>query len=158
MRSPQLAEDVTADPAVVSLTRLARVILQRRRLLFALLLTGIGVTLALALLQKRTYTATSSFMPQSRRVPNNLSGLAAQFGVALPNEGSVPPAFYADLLDSRAILAPLATDTFTVEIDGRPRQSHLVDLFHVKARTPALEREGVLLKLQDAVESSAASP
>ena len=69
-----------------------------------MLLVAVGYTAFFG----RNYTSSAVFVVQSRRTPNGLGGLAAQFGVALPSEqASQSPQFYADLLLSAELLARL---------------------------------------------------
>src|SRR5437660_12923811 len=63
-----------------------------------------------AVLTPRTYTVTTSLMPDSRGVGPSVSGLAAQFGI--PVESGDPtqsPQFYLELLTSDEILRGVAT-------------------------------------------------
>jgi hypothetical protein len=64
-----------------------------------------------ALSKSRTYSSESAFIPQVRKSPGEASGIAAQFGLAVPlGDPTQTPAFYADLLISRDILrAAVAT-------------------------------------------------
>ena len=95
-----------ASEGEVSLLAIANVLLRYRGLVVR---TAVVLTLVVAvatLLVPRTFTAHATLTPQSRRSPSSLSGLASQFGLALPLGGDVAqsPAFYADLLTSYHIL------------------------------------------------------
>lgn len=71
--------------------------------LAAILLVG-GYTLA----KPARYTATASFLPQAKKSSSAVSGLAAQLGVTAPGaEPGQSPAFYIELLRSRAVLRPV---------------------------------------------------
>ncbi|HEY0970500.1 MAG TPA: Wzz/FepE/Etk N-terminal domain-containing protein [Gemmatimonadales bacterium] len=90
-------------------------VLRRRRFLIAACALLPAVALAVILLVKpRMYTASASFVPQSKEANlGNFAGLAAQLGVAVPQDGSGDsPAFYGDLLVSRGILGPVVEATY----------------------------------------------
>jgi uncharacterized protein involved in exopolysaccharide biosynthesis len=138
-----------ARPAEISLAGLARGLLRRRRLVIGLALVSAFITGALGLVRKRTWTSAATFMPQSRRTPTaGLSGIAAQLGISFPTvDAGQGPAFYSDLLTSRAMLGALADTTFEYQAAEGPVRVTLADIFRVKARTPALRREAVIRKL-----------
>src|SRR5665213_1769853 len=82
------------------------------------LLAG-AVTVTILLLRHREFTSTASFTPQGRRAPGggNLTGLAAQIGIALPtNDAAESPEFYADLLQTPELLGPLVDARFKDEL------------------------------------------
>lgn len=97
-------------------------VLLRHRLLVAACTIALPLAAAaLVMMQPRTYTSTAVVVPQSRRLPSNLGGLAAQFGVALPTaDATQSPSFYADLARSRSILLAISDSTYTYDTpDGR---------------------------------------
>src|SRR3989442_5561477 len=92
---------------VASPLMFVNVVLRNRYLIAgAAVLVGVVVGLTVILWPSK-YTAESSFILQSR--PNlsaNLTGLASQFGLAVPTgDANQSPAFYAELLQSREILS-----------------------------------------------------
>src|SRR5436190_4532154 len=101
--------NAASEPAAPDMSVLGAfdVLLRNRRLLILLPTVLIAVTASMSLLARPTYTTTFSFMPQSAKTPSTLAGVAAQFGVLIPTDAAQSPAFYVDLLDSRAILAPV---------------------------------------------------
>ena len=115
------------------------------------------VTLIVALivfLRPRSYTASASFAPQGRKLPSNLSGLAAQFGVSVPgDEPSESPQFYADLIRTRAVLEELADSLYDVPSDPPSRMS-LTRWYGQKERTPALQRDKAVTQLRKDVSAS----
>ena len=79
---------------------------------------------AVALLLPKHYLSTASFVAESqnlRALPAALGALADQFGVAAGAGAGQSPAFFADLLESRAILLPILSMSTTVQGDGSPR-------------------------------------
>lgn len=137
-------------PNEVSLVGLANAVLRKRRPIVALALVFGLVLGGFALLQPRTFTSTASFMPQTRRSPSNLSGIAAQLGLAgFSAEGGQTPAFYADLARSRQLLGLIADAPVASDSAGR----RLADIYDVRGRTEALRREALTDRLQDDVEA-----
>ncbi len=131
------------DDEEVSLVALVNVLLRQRRILVgapivaALLLVGLG------LLSQRTYTVTASFMPQTGegRI-SGLAGVAAQFGIEVPrSEAGNSPLFYADLLQSRALVRSAVTSRYTVAGqggDGAGATASLVDLYGIQSEDPGI--------------------
>lgn len=122
------------------------VLLRARRLLAALALLGVVLATAYLFLIDRSWSSTALFMPQTRRLPSNLTGLAAQIGIAIPaNDGGLSPAFYADLIRTDVILAPLAAKSYPTSSarDQRP----LVDILRISGSTPEARRTKAQAKL-----------
>jgi uncharacterized protein involved in exopolysaccharide biosynthesis len=116
----------------------------------ALLLAAGGAGWAFA--RERTYTSSSSFMPEARQ--SAAGGLAAQLGLVLPGSGGAEsPQFYADLLESREILGAAVTTAYTIP-GVLPRATTLVDVYQSKGDTPALRRDEAIKRLEKAVDVS----
>lgn len=135
--------------AEVSLAGLTRGLLHHRRLVVGLALASALVTGGIGLVRKRTWSSAATFMPQSRRTPaGGLSGLAAQLGISFPTlDAGQGPAFYADLLTSRAMLGALADTVFSYQTPEGLVRASLADILRVRAKTAALRREAVIRKL-----------
>lgn len=115
---------------------LALVLEHRRRTVFFPIFVGV-VTGVIVLLMPRHFTTTVSFKPQSSASTlASLNGLAQQFGVTLPGQlEDVPPAFYADLIESPEVLRAIALEPFSF-IDGRDTSSAaFVDLYEIHEST-----------------------
>jgi uncharacterized protein involved in exopolysaccharide biosynthesis len=143
------------DSDNISLVEIANVLLRWRWLI-------VGVPLALLLLTApglfmapRQYTATASFMPQ--RAPSaarSLGTMAGQLGITLPGQAQgESPAFYAELVTSRAILLPVLETAYEVSADGRNASRTLIELYG-EDRTGAERREVALRRLRDQVRVS----
>lgn len=103
----------------ISFVKLLTVLLRSRGLILAVTLLVTGVTVGATFVTARRYTATASFVPQSRRAPSNISALAAQFGMSVPGgDGSQSPAFYMYLLESREILRPVVARRYAFTPGG----------------------------------------
>jgi len=82
-------------------------VLRRWRVVFGLPLLAAAVTGIVALVVPPTYTATTTFVPETRtqtRLPSSIIGLAGQIGMPLGVEPSQSPRFYGDVLRSRELL------------------------------------------------------
>ena len=107
----------------LSFLRLANVVLRHRRMVVGWGLLVFALVVGLTLYFPRTYTSRSSFMPQARKATSSLSGIAAQFGLAMPtSDGSQSPAFYADLVQSRGILGSVVDTPFEYETEEGGRR------------------------------------
>jgi uncharacterized protein involved in exopolysaccharide biosynthesis len=139
----------------LSLLGLANVLLRHRRLVGGLSLLGVALAVGITLLLPRSFTSRSGFMPQTRNPTAALSGLAAQFGLALPtSEGGQSPSFYADLLESRTILGTVVDSRFEYQTAGGRVRGTLVELYGAKGKTPALRREAAIRSLEGDVEAT----
>jgi uncharacterized protein involved in exopolysaccharide biosynthesis len=102
-------------------------------------------------LQKRTYTSQGSFVTRSARAPQALSGIAAQFGISVSTgDPGQSPAFYADLLKSRAVLDTVAQTTYTIPTDSGIRTGRLEEVLRYPDPTPELRRERAIRYLRSA--------
>src|SRR4051812_30094607 len=100
MRNEELrvrSESAVPDDAPDSWLWATNALLRNRKLITYCVLVSLLIPIAV-LLQKREYTAVSTFMLRSRRSPMGLSGLAAQMGINVPSgESDESPVFYSDL-------------------------------------------------------------
>lgn len=92
----------------VGLLEIADVLLRHWRLVVGFpLVTAIFAAL-ISLLLPTQYTATTSFVPEGgaegSQLPSGLSGLASQFGIAIPLGRETSPEFYSDVLYSRTLV------------------------------------------------------
>ncbi|MBA3659781.1 MAG: hypothetical protein H0W67_09305 [Gemmatimonadales bacterium] len=140
----------------ISYLGLLNAVLRARRLVFGMAVASALIVVGISLFLPRSYTADSSFMPQSRKQGSGLSGLAAQFGLAVPamTEGGQSPAFYADLLESHAILGQVVDTRFEYRSDTGTVQGTLIDLYRSKGETPALRRDAAIRRLEGDLSTS----
>jgi len=138
----------------VSLFWMAAVLLRNRRLIGACAALGFVLALAIAIVRPKTYTTTFSFLPQTTQDPSGagLSSLAGQFGINIGSLGVSQQSsqLYADLLTTRDVLAPIATDSFSVNGDGAPR-TPLPEFLSVSGSPPKVVAQKTLRKLRNDV-------
>jgi uncharacterized protein involved in exopolysaccharide biosynthesis len=93
-------------------------LLRQRRTVLAFTGAGLVLAIVVAALRVATYSASFSFVPQvtQDQSRSGLASLAGQLGVSLLTAGSQgqSPQLYADLLETREILIPIAVDSFRV--------------------------------------------
>jgi uncharacterized protein involved in exopolysaccharide biosynthesis len=139
----------------ISILGLLVVILRYRGLvaLTAALLATIVVSVTL--LRPRTYTSESTFMPQNKRNPTGLTGLAAQFGFTLPiTDPGQSPAFYSDLAKSRSILGAVVESTYRYRSDSGVVEANLMAIYKSKGSTPGRRRDSAIRHLSDDIQAN----
>jgi len=135
----------------ISLVELTNAVLKRRSFIGRCIFwTGLSIGL-IVWAWPYSYTVTVAFTPQGAGSSSGLaglSGLAAQFGVAVPNLSAGPtPDLYVALLTTPQFLLP-AIQTRYVFRDGGIRQSATyVDLYDIEGDTPGREYDKALTKL-----------
>lgn len=132
-------DEETSD---ISLVRVLSVLLRHRRKLVLLPLAVAVVAIAVGFLLPQSWTTSAAFLPQSDQVQSpRLSSLAAQFGVSLPTGASgQSPQFYADLMQSEALLKEVVGSTYSYARGGSESDTvatDLVALYDVHAETRA---------------------
>jgi len=128
---------VRTDDAAPSAVGLAVIVLRQRHSVLRIVLAALLFGLLGAILSPRDYTSISVFMAQGRSASTSasMSGLAAQLGLPVASgDPTQNPAFYADLLKARAILAPTVAAFY-------PALSRAYD---VSAKDSAIAREATM--------------
>lgn len=119
MTSTEATPEVGPLDLIASLMRQARTVV-------VLGLTGAAIGLGLSLLAGVDYVSDAQFVPETAGQGNRFSGIAAQLGFAIPGGGSdESPAFYQELLESRALLG----EAVTTPLRLGDRQATLVELW-----------------------------
>jgi uncharacterized protein involved in exopolysaccharide biosynthesis len=139
------------DSAMAPLLSLAATALRYRRYAVGIPFLLVLVTGIVTVATPRTYTASTSFLPQSNDGSlSRLAGLAAQFGVAgLPGQNpGQSPEFYQDLASAGAVLGPLVEARFdsVVPVDLQP--ATLSKLLRAKGDDSASRHEDAVKKLR----------
>jgi uncharacterized protein involved in exopolysaccharide biosynthesis len=141
----------------VSLLWILAVALRERRTILGITGLGVAITLVVALLRSPTYTTTFSFVPQTTQDAGRagLANLAGQFGLPLGVIGGAAqsPQFYADLLSTRSILAPIAADSFAAS-DDRALHVKLSNFLGTSGSNEAVELENTIRALRERVIGS----
>lgn len=123
----------TASTDELSFARTALTLVRARRTLLVLAFLGGLLGLVSGLLKDREYVSRAVFLPKgAEESASGLALAASTFGVSLPNRsGDWWPAVYVELLNSRALLEAIATDTLVVaELDGR--RTTMLDLLEIR--------------------------
>jgi uncharacterized protein involved in exopolysaccharide biosynthesis len=152
-RSPGYTFPRDDRPTEVAALRYAALLL-RSWWLFVLIPLALALPIVVSgLLQARTYTAVTSFVPQlSESSTSRLSTIAAQFGVDVGVEGAFTssPPFYGMLVLSDEILRPVVETPYQAVIDGRPQVATLEKLWAIEGESPERTRYLVLRSLRNA--------
>lgn len=126
----------------VSFFELLTPLIRRWRLIAGLALAGAVLAAVVLLIQRPVYTGKATFTPETSQTLSlagglaGLAGLAGQFGIAAPSS-SVSPDFFARVLHSREILrATLQAEFPDPASDRRGSRRALLDILHVKGKTP----------------------
>jgi uncharacterized protein involved in exopolysaccharide biosynthesis len=144
-----LEEDVGYQPSVAQVLDLLR---RRRRLVLAWCALCTATVLAVVLLRGPSYTARTSFIPQSRRNASLAAGVAAQLGFALPGQDQTQsPNFYSDLASSDLVLGAIADSGAA---DASHRRVSLAQFFDVSEDRPAVTRARVIALLRSRLSAN----
>ncbi len=132
--------DSNADRQALSPAQVLTIILRYRRPLVAWPGALFVLTVLLTLAGQRTYTSTVSFTPvPSLASAGQLSGIAAQIGVALPGQAPEDsPLFYGDLVRTNGFLRALAMTEYSVTDGDSSRSGNIIQLYELEKRTPEL--------------------
>lgn len=148
---PGMTPGIRDGNAMDPLLALAATALRYRRYAVVVPLVLVLVTGVATLLAPRTYTATTSFLPQSSDGSlSRLAGLAAQFGVAgLPGQNSgESPEFYQDLATAKSVLGPLVEARFDSLVPADLAPATLVTLLRATGRDSAMRHEDAIKRLR----------
>ena len=139
-----------AGPQLSLLTLVTTALEYRVSILRWAVVTAVLVVLV-GLMLPRSYTVSASFVPQARRAPSSLSGLATQLGISIPSEPGQSPSFYADLLKSRPILQAVASSHYALVVNGDSVSGTLADVLKIDDETEVLRRDAAVDELMRAV-------
>ena len=153
-----MPDERPGEPRSTSLLGAVNALLRQRWTVIGTALLVATAVAVVTLVLPRTYTSTTSFVPQTpSQQLSGLSTVAAQFGLAGADAGNTEsPAFYVDLVTSREVLSALAESTYTVPAAGEPaRPMRLGDILEIEARDPDLRQYRVAEYLRKHVNASA---
>ena len=131
-------------------------VVRQRALIAAVAIASTLLVVGLTLLRERTYSVTTSFVPQARKNAGAVSGLATQFGLDLgaAAEPGQSPQFYADLLTSRAALENLVDQPYMLRRGDTAQTVSVADVVHARGPTLPLRREDALVRVHNLVRVS----
>lgn len=142
-------------PQEVSAVGIISVLLRHRLMIILLSLLFGFVAGFQSITAPRLYTVKASFMPKGARGSSQLGGIAAQFGVNLSSgDPTQSPQLYTDLLETRALLWPVAQRQYTIHTDSGVRTGNIVQLFNIKHPRPEVVRVKAVERLQGAIKGT----
>jgi uncharacterized protein involved in exopolysaccharide biosynthesis len=140
-----------------SLLGFINVLLRHRRLIAVCALTGAVILGVSALNSTRMFLAYATFTVRGSREPMQMSGIAAQLGLTIGSgDGNQTPAFYGDLVTSRAILRPVSRMIYTISTPKGRIQGSLASFFGIDERNPGLAASRTLDELHSRVSATSA--
>jgi uncharacterized protein involved in exopolysaccharide biosynthesis len=133
-----------------SLADLTRLLSRHRFVVMLAPVLMVAIAITRTLLQPRVFAAQAAFLPQSSDASRNrLSGIAAQFGLAIPSGGETgrSPAFYVELLHAHELLRAGVLSDYEL-----PRgHGTLLDFFETGPATSPLAVEKAIELLRAAI-------
>jgi uncharacterized protein involved in exopolysaccharide biosynthesis len=142
----------------MALPALGELILAHRWTIVAIALISAMVVAVTALRTPRTYTSSTSFILQGNKgAAAGFAGFAAQLGLAAPTgESWHQPAFYADLLRTREVLAAVANASYCEPCAPRRVEQPLARILRVDTRDDVQRQEQLINFLRGAVQTAVA--
>ena len=136
------------DPDTESFAARINVLLRARWMLLLWSVIGVMTALVVILASQREYTSRAVIMPQGRKSPSLLTGVASQLNLSVSTgDVSQSPAFYADLIESREILGDAVDTRYNYRDGDKPLSGTLIDVFESKGSTTPLRREAAIDEL-----------
>lgn len=132
----------------------ANAVLRKRRRIAAFVIAAGVLAATWKLTRPARFVSSASFSLQGSD-QRRLSGLAAQFGFALPgNDGQQTSAYYVELLTSREILSRAASAPYVDSVNGRAVPVSLAKVFRIEVQDSALAMDRVVDRLAGAIGTS----
>ena len=136
----------------LSTLALVNALLRQRVLVVVLPILLVAGVAAYELSRPRQYVSSAAFMPQGPDSRSRMSGLAAQFGIAIPAvDGGQSPSFYVELIGSREILVSLVRAQYTFDWDGQHYSGTLVELLKARGEDAPRRLEDAVKRLAHAI-------
>lgn len=144
-------------PEEASLVGLINVLLRYRRLIVIVPTVLFILAIGYAFIRPRTYTVSASFILQTSEPTSLTTGLAAQFGLALPGGSSgQSPVFYAELIKTPEILRTVVGTRYSFSEGTETVSGNLVELFRIHKRRVEVGEETAIEKLKKKISVGAA--
>lgn len=140
-----------------SLLGFINVLLRHRRLIAVCALTGAAILGVSAFGSTRMFLAYATFTVRGSRAPTQMSDIAAQLGLTIGSgDENQSPAFYADLVTSRAILRPVSLKTYPISTSQGPVRRSLASVFGIEEKNPAVAASRAADELRSRVSVTSA--
>jgi uncharacterized protein involved in exopolysaccharide biosynthesis len=109
----------------------------------------------IAILQPKTYTATASFVPQTKPTLSGLAGLATQLGVnAASGEVGQSSQFYIELIRSRTVLWAVGNANYSLPAGAGAQTGNLMNFYGLANLPPIQQRDALFRRLGDDISGS----
>jgi uncharacterized protein involved in exopolysaccharide biosynthesis len=142
------ADAASRHPEPLSILGVTNVVLRNRRMVLIVILAVAVIAVLRAALAPRVYASSASFIPAGKKAPSPVSGIAAQFGISVPNmDAQQSPDFYVALLHSRTVQDQVLDTTYSFNTSKGPYKGTLLDYYGDPARPLARRRVAALRML-----------
>ena len=133
------------------------VVLRNRHVVAMTVLLVVVLTVLRLLLAPRVYASSASFIPAGKRAPSQVSGIAAQFGIAVPSsDAQQSPDFYVALLHSRTVQDVVLDTTYSFRTPKGEYRGSLLN-FYGDSTQPLPRRRSTALRILDGQIKTATS-
>ena len=148
--------DATTRPAEpLSILGVTNAVLRNRRLVLGVVFVVFVLTVLRVLLAPRVYASSASFIPAGRKAPSPVSGIAAQFGIAVPaTDAQQSPDFYVALLHSRTVQDYVLDTTYAFTTPEGPYRGTLLNYYGDSTRPLPRRRAAALRTLDGQIKTA----
>jgi uncharacterized protein involved in exopolysaccharide biosynthesis len=132
----------------IDVAALSAFLRRHRRTLGLCLLVAIALSIGVAIALPRTYTTTTSFIPQGRTQTSALASIASQFGFSVPfSDATRSPSFYSALLLSKNVVANVLQRTYRTSAGDGAKSMTLVEYLRGRGENADQRRHSASAKL-----------
>ena|SRR2546426_922705 len=154
--SGEPARDIHTAAGSLSLLQFLNALLTRRRAVAAFPLLAALAATVVSLILRPTFTATTTFVPETRGrpvLPANFAGLAGQLGLSVGTNASESPRFYAEVAKSRELLERILLTRFPDPRSSGPDSITLLEVLKVRGRNTLDSLQNGVTKLSKLVST-----
>lgn len=155
-REPSPPPAADQPPPAISAVGLFNVLLRYRVMILTLALAFGFYSGYKSITSGKGYTAEAKFMPKGARGQSQLSGLAAQFGFNIGGDAAQSPQLYVDLLETKALLWPVAQKQYTLKTDSGVTTGNLMKIYSIKPDRPEVMKVKTVEALARSIKGAVA--
>jgi uncharacterized protein involved in exopolysaccharide biosynthesis len=149
------ADTPTRSHEPLSILGVANVVLRNRHLVAVTVLVVVVLTIVRVFFAPRVYASSASFIPAGKRAPSPVSGLAAQFGIAVPNsDAQQSPDFYVALLHSRTVQDVVLDTTYSFRTSKGEYRGTLLNFYGDSTQSLPRRRSAALRNLDGQISTA----
>jgi tyrosine-protein kinase Etk/Wzc len=129
--------DIHSAAVSLNLLQFLNALLTRRRAVVGFPLLAALAATVVSLILRPTFTATTTFVPETRGrpvLPASIAGLAGQLGLSVGTNASESPRFYAQVAKSRELLERILLTRFPDPRTSGQDSTRLLEILKVRGR------------------------